>query len=446
MLKFACYLIVGWRFGTVMLSGEFGKLWISQALTDMGTAVTLVALPLSAIQLGASTFQVALLSSLASAGWLIMALPAGAIADRVSLQTLMLICLMFRVIVVLLFVIVAEVGQATVLLMLLTGFALSVIVVFFDVAAQSIVPGLLPPSALVSGNSALFTTNSIAAVAGPSVAAIVILAVGSANRAVAVDCVIATIAACVVSRLSRRANPVKKDREGSFLMEIRRGFGAVLDDRAMRRIVVCGASSNFFTGMVMAIITVFLVRDLTVNPGTTAFVIGVGAAGGILGGIVVGPLAGRFGAARIMWAGKIGFGVIALLIPAANGNASAAMVAIGLFCLSAAFVTYNVLQVSYRQLAFPSGLMGRVNATVRWIQRGTIPLGALCVAILSQWISLRAITLIGVVGAAASVAWIFGEPLRVINQSALQTARHSKSSTGTRGQTNAGSQTCSGGK
>jgi hypothetical protein len=77
-------------------------------------------------------------------------------------------------------------------------------------------------------------------------------------------------------------------------------------------------------------------------------------------------------------------------------------------------VVYNIAQLSYRQMICPPHLLGRMNAAMRWIVWGTLPLGGLIGGALGSVIGVRLAILVGVVGSWAAAAWVFFSPLRTM--------------------------------
>ena len=82
------------------------------------------------------------------------------------------------------------------------------------------------------------------------------------------------------------------------------------------------------------------------------------------------------------------------------------------FMIGMGTVTYNVNQVSLRQAITPNRLLGRMNASMRFLVWGTIPLGALIGGALGDAIGLRPTILIGTLGGLTSFLWIFFSPVR----------------------------------
>jgi predicted MFS family arabinose efflux permease len=85
---------------------------------------------------------------------------------------------------------------------------------------------------------------------------------------------------------------------------------------------------------------------------------------------------------------------------------------LGYFGMYFSAVVYNIAQISYRQAICPPTLLGRMNASVRWIAWGTIPLGALAGGSLATWIGVRATLWIAGAGVWAAGLLVFFSPLR----------------------------------
>ncbi len=148
---------------------DFMMLWAGQSISELGSSVTLVALPLCAVVLlHASTFQVGLLSALSTLPFLLIALPAGMVVDRVARRRLMISCDAFRMLVIGSVPVVGALGWLTLGQLFTVALLAGVATVFFDVAYQSYLPGLIGRDQLADGNGKLAATQSFAQVAGPS--------------------------------------------------------------------------------------------------------------------------------------------------------------------------------------------------------------------------------------------------------------------------------------
>src|SRR6266849_2300555 len=147
---------------------DFLLLWTGQSISELGSAVTVLALPLTAVVvLRASVFQVGLLSAATTVPFLLVALPAGLVVDRVAKRTLMIGCDAARMLIIGSVPITAGLGELTLFQLYAVAVATGVLTVFFDVAYQSYTPALIGTDQLTDGNGKLQATQSFAQVAGP---------------------------------------------------------------------------------------------------------------------------------------------------------------------------------------------------------------------------------------------------------------------------------------
>jgi hypothetical protein len=86
--------------------------------------------------------------------------------------------------------------------------------------------------------------------------------------------------------------------------------------------------------------------------------------------------------------------------------------AAGNFAMSYGAVTYNVAQVSFRQSVCPDRLLGRMNASIRFLVWGTIPLGGLLGGALGELLGVWPTLLVSVVGTMLAPLWVLASPLR----------------------------------
>ena len=399
--------------GTLWRHRNFLLLWTGQSVSEMGSAITQLALPLTAVVvLRASTFQVGLLTAAATAAFALIALPAGALVDRWVKRPLMIWCDAARML------IIGSVPLAAALHVLTLGQLYAVAVtagvctVFFDIAYQSYLPVVVAREQLVDGNGKLGATQSFAQVAGPGLGGGLVGLVGAAS-AMAVDAI--SYAVSVASLLAIRVREEAPRSEGGragLRAEIGEGLSFVLRHPILRKITACTGTANLFGSMGMALEIVFLVRVLGVRPADTGLLIAVASLGGVAGGLLAGRLGRRIGSARIVWYSMLVFGFPQLLIPLAAPGWRVAAFAVGMACFSFSAVVYNVAQLSYRQAVTPPRLMGRMNAAVRWIVWGTMPIGAVIGGALGTAIGIRPTLWIGFAGSWAAGFWVYFSPLR----------------------------------
>lgn len=400
---------------------DFMMLWTGQAISEIGSAVTFVALPFAAVVvLHATTFEVGLLAAAGTACFLLVALPAGLVVDRVAKRRLMIACDAARMLILGSVVVAAAFGVLTIVQLFAVALLTGLATVFFDVAYQSYVPSLIERDHLHDGNGKLGATQAFSQVAGPGLGgALFGLFRAGAMAADAISYGIST-----VSLLLIRAREPRSDRAGArtkqkaglagLRKELFAGLAFVFRHPVLRKIAACTGTANLFGSMSGALEIVFLLRVLDVKPAETGLLFSLGSIGGILGGVLSGRLARWIGSARIIWFSMLVFGVIPILMPLTEPGWRLALFPIAFAGLSFTAVVYNIAQLSYRQLICPPELLGRMNAAIRWIVWGTLPLGGLLGGTLGSMIGVRATIWVGVVGSWSAALWVIFSPLRTM--------------------------------
>ena len=391
---------------------NFLLLWSGQTVSEMGSAVTQLALPLTAVVvLQATTFQVGLLAAAATLAFALIALPAGAIVDRHAKRQLMIWCDAARTLIIGSVPVAAALGVLTLGQLYAVAITSGVCTVFFDVSYQSYLPVLVATEDLVDGNGKLGATQSFAQVTGPGLGAALVGLVGAA-RAMAADSI--SYAVSVLSLLAIRVpeEPPQPGRPRRLRADIAEGLSFVLRHPILRKIVACTGTANLFGGMAAAIEIIFLVRLLHVWPADTGLLIAAASLGGVAGGVLSGVLGRLIGSARIIWFSLLVLGLPQLLVPLAEPGWRVALFPVGYAAFSFSSVVYNVAQVSYRQAICPPRLLGRMNAAVRWVVWGTLPLGALLGGAFGAWLGVRTTLWIAFAGSWAAGWWVFFSPLR----------------------------------
>jgi predicted MFS family arabinose efflux permease len=389
--------------------------WGGQTVSQTGAQVTILALPLTAIVLlKASVFEVGLLSAADTSAYLLVALPAGVLADRVSKRRLMLWCDLGLAIVIGSVPVAQAAGVMTLGQLYAVALISSVLSVVFLVSYTSYLPTLVEAGQLLDGNGKLSTSGSFAQLAGPSLGALLVGLFGAA-RAMAGDAMSYVFsAACLLligHREHRGAQAGNRERPGLGKQAIE-GLRFVMREPILRKAAAWSGTANFFVIMVETLGPVFLVRIAHVRPAYVGLLLALAAAGGVAGGLLSRTLASRIGSARIGWLSMTVCTLPGLLIPLAGPGWRVLLFAAGWISWTFGATLCNVSLVSYQQRICPPVLLGRVSAASRWITWGTLPLGGITGGALGSAFGVRATLWIAVIGACTSALWLFFSPLR----------------------------------
>ncbi len=361
---------------------DFRRLWVGDALGQLGAQVTYLALPVYAVtHLHATEWQMGLLGAAETAAFLVIGLPAGAWVDRMRKRRTLVVADLVRAAALAVVVVAALTGHGSMPLLYACGLVISAATVFFDVAHQSYVPGLVGLDHVVEGNSKLQATASVAQVTAPALGG-ALLRVVSAPLLVLGTVVTYLLSAAAVWRIRQVEELPRPEDRRPLRTEIAEGLRWVVRQSLLRRIVACTALSNFAGGVVNAVLVIYVLRRLGLGEETLGLVLSAGAVGGLVGAVLSERLARWVGPARLIPLSALLAVPAAALTPLATPLATEGvppavpLVAAGAL-LSLAVVVYNVAQVSFRQRLCPPALLGRMNASVRFIVWGTLPLGSL---------------------------------------------------------------------
>jgi MFS family permease len=391
---------------------DFRRLWIGETVSQFGTFISQLALPLVAILVvHASTFQVGLLATFEMLAFLVIGLPAGAWVDRMRFRWVLIVNDVIRAaalgsIPLAQLLGVLSIGQLYVVA-LLTG----VSTVFFDVAYQSYLPALVDREALVEGNSKLQASESVSQIAGPGVGGLLIQ-VFTAPYAVLIDALSFLWSAWWVAAI--RARPAKPPRKPDRHLgrEILEGLRFVLGNRLLRAIAGCTGSANLFSNVAFPMYYILLARQLHLSAGVIGLFTSIAAVGGLLGSLLASRIATRVGQGPAIWMSVAVSIPPAFVVPFVHRDWTLGLLALAQLISWSAVVVYNITQVSFRQGLCPPQLLGRMNATMRFLVWGTIPLGAFLGGVLGSTIGVRQTLFVAAVGGILPFLPVFFSPLR----------------------------------
>jgi len=402
---------------------DFLKLWAGESVSVFGSQVTVLAVPTVAILiLHAGPFQVGILSALEFLAFPTLGLVAGVYADRLRRRPIMIICDIGRALALgsipVAFLLNLLTLEQLYFVALLTG----IFTVFFDVSYQSYLPALVDRPNLIEGNTKLEITRSTAQVAGPAVAGFLIQLIGGA-KAVAVDAVsffLSALALASITKPEPEPRPSTASGASGFIPEMREGIDVVFRNPILWRIAACTATTNLGSNMVFgAVFLVFAYRQLHLSAGVVGVVFALSSVGALAGAFLAGWVARRLGIGPTLGVMVIVGGLALLATPLAVVGVPAVILATTGFIEGLTIPIYNINQVSLRQAITPDRVQGRMNATMRTIVWGTIPLGAFIGGILGTSIGLVQTIVLGGILSTLAASWIvLGPVIRLREQPA----------------------------
>ena len=408
-----------WPTGGLWRHADFLKLWSAESVSQVGSQITGLALPLVAvIVLDVSPFEVSALVVIEFLPFILFAIPAGVWVDRLRRKPILVIADLGRA-VLLGSIPIAYAFDALYLGQLyVVGFLVGICTVFFDVSYQSYLPSLVAREQLVEGNSKLEVSRAGAQIGGPGAAGGLVSAIG-APAAIVLDALSFVVSAVFLFTIRKpEVLPVREEGapKPSMLAEAKEGLRYVLGNRYLRAISICTATSNFFWSLSGAILIVYAVRELHMSPALIGIVFSVANAGPLLAALTTNKVFARIGVGRTILVTSVMFSCAAFFFPLAPQDSPAPFFIAGGILGGYGAVAYNITQVSFRQAITPERLQGRMNSVMRFIVWGVIPIGTLLGGAIASTIDLRAAIWIGAIGNALAFLPVLLSPVRTLRE------------------------------
>ena len=393
---------------------DFRTLFTATALSQLGTNTAYVVVPLIAVSaLDASPGQVGALATLSTTAFLLIGLPAGTWVDRMRHRLVLIAAdlaraALFAWIPLAWWLGILTLGQLYVVV-LLNGCA----TVFFDVGSQSVLPQLVGRDSLVRANAAVVSLIAVGNVAGRGLgAALVQLLTAPASLVcTAASYLASAIRLTGIRRTSapQRSHAAQSKRLGAQIAE---GLRHVFGNGELRALALSAALTNFGAQIVNTMLPVLFVRDLGFPAGALGLFWAVGGAGLLLGARCARPIAARLGYGRTLGLAGPCLAPAALLVPLIGRGPWLWLAGAGWMVAMFKTGMDNVLGVSLRQRMTPDSLLGRMNATFRFVLTGALAIGAAVAGLIGEFATVHATLWVG--GAVIAVAFlpVFLSPVR----------------------------------
>jgi len=404
--------------GALWANRDFLWLWAAQTVSQFGSEITGLALPLVAIiVLDATTFEVAALAVVDWLPFFLFSLPAGVWIDRLQRRPILIAADWGRALALSSIPLAYLFDVLTLGQLYIVGLIVGTLTMFFDLSYQSYLPSVVERDELGEGNSKLEVSRSAAQVAGPGLAG-VLVTILTAPYAILLDAISFVASALSLSRIKRREQKPERppDERPGFRAEIGEGLRFTLRHPLQRPIIVFVAISNLFVNMLFAIYLVYAVRELDLSATTIGLIFSLGSVGSLVGALTANRVARALGIGRGLITVATTGGLGLLLIPLASGDLVIPFLVLANMLWGFFVLNYFVTAVSLIQAITPDHLLGRTNASRRFVVQSMIPLGALLGGTLGTFIGLRPTIAIGAVGASLAVIPLFFSPLRGVKR------------------------------
>jgi len=325
--------------------------------------------------------------------WLLFALVAGALVDRWDRRRVMWMTDVFRAGLVSMLALAVLTNHHTIWMIYAIGFALGVAETMFDNASQTILPSIVDEHQLQIANGRLMAAETTAnSFVGPPLGGFLVAAAVSvpfwldAASYLGAAALVAGITGSFRARslTGPGSDPAKSPT--TIRSEIAEGIQWLRGNRVLRTLALLLGLMNLWFMAGFSVLVLFAEDILGLNEVGFGLLATAMAAGSVIGGLVAGRLAKRFGSGPLLLIGAFGTALGQLAVaPLSN----AWVVALALAATGFAGVVWNVVTVSLRQSVIPDQLLGRVNSVYRFLGWGGMPIGALIGGLLASSNGLR---------------------------------------------------------
>ena len=373
------------------LPGDFRRLWTATLAANLADGIVAVTFALAAASLTSDPTLVAAVAVAGALPIVLLALHAGAIADRVDRRDLLRAVQVLRLVVISGLLVATVAGLLSLPLLILGAFVLASGQAFYDTTSQAILPMVAGSATLTRANSRLGAAEVLSdTFLGPPIGgALVTIGIAVAWAGGAIGYLVALVGLTTLTG-SFRVDRSDVDRQRPMRHDIAEGLTWLVNHPLQRTITVM-VGMGAFAGA--AVFSIFVLYAVSPGPmGLTEFQFGLlltaAGGGGLVGSAVVERIERRLGTARTLLVSQVLHGIPYVVIAL---TANVPLVVAAFFLSGFATMTWNVTNVSLRQRFIPAGLYGRVHAGHRLVNRGSALAGSIVGGVLGGAVGLTAV-------------------------------------------------------
>ncbi|MBA3378826.1 MAG: MFS transporter [Chloroflexia bacterium] len=400
---------------------DFLKLWVAVSGSLAGTQITGLAIPLiAAVSVGASPFQMGMLAAASQAAYLVVSVPAGLFLNRIRRRPVMIVTDLGCALLLLSIPIASVVGQVGFLQLCVVAAGVGLLGATGEIAHMAYLPSLVSRERLVSANSKIQVSHSVAESAGPGVGGLLVQVL-SAPLAILTDALSYLVSACLISRIEQEERAPGQPATGSLRQSVTEGFGVLTRHPLLRPIVWTSMASTLFGSGLMALYILYASRDLELSPVVIGLTFAIGGVCAVPGALLANRAGRRVGVGQaILWGWIIEAGAW-LLIPLAAGPTGWVVLVLAASRALEGFTgtIANIHQWTLRQAVTPDRLQGRVTASHRFLVYGSGAVGALLGGALGSVMDLRMAILLCAAGAVLARVTALFSPLGTLHDQPL---------------------------
>ncbi|MGJ4946919.1 MFS transporter [Bradyrhizobium sp. HKCCYLS20291] len=356
------------------LPASFQRLAWSNLAAQSAEQIALAAAPIVAVlALGVGEGETGLLQTALTAPFVLFAIPAGLLADRMPRRRLMAAAEAVRALALLAILIAFATGALTLSLLAALGFTAVCGTVVFSVAAPALVPSLVDPAQLAAANARIELARTIAFAGGPALGGMLVGWIGGAP-AFGCAAALSLVAVLCLAGIAEPARTVLPRRHP--LAEIKEGAAFVFSHALLRPVFATQFIFNTAHFLLLAVFVPYAVHRLGLSAGGVGTVLSMFGIGMVCGALLATRIMRRLPFGTVIGLGPVTGFAAALVMALTTLVPSPLLAALSFFLLGAGPILWVISTTTLRQSVTPAGLLGRVSA-INILSYGARPLGSL---------------------------------------------------------------------
>jgi MFS family permease len=399
------------------INNDFNKLWFGETVSMFGAQISMLAIPLLAVMLlEATPMEMGILTACGSFPFFLFSLFIGAIVDNHKRKPLLII---------------ANIGSFTFLTMIVSlywfslltmntlyilQFLLASMAVLFELTYLSYVPSLVDKDKLSTSNSKLEGSRAVAQMGGPGIGGILVEILSAPFALITHACsyVVSTISLLLIKK---EEQVVKSAQNKSVFGQIKEGLSVLVKNKVLLSITSTTALLNSLKSSFSAVYIIYVVEMLSINSSLLGIIVGIGSVGALIGASITTFLTKKVGIGKSILTGCLFYCLGIIIVPfiPATPYVSTVFLIIAQFFTALGGTIYFISQVTLRQTITPNNLLGRVNASNRFISRSFAPFGALLGGALASFLSVKMALLIIAVASLIPIVFMLASPIMRIH-------------------------------
>ncbi|WP_334326035.1 MFS transporter [Gilliamella apicola] len=392
------------------------KISYSNLCAQFSEQIIIAVLPIIAVlSMNASAAETAFIQMINTLPFLLLSIPMGVIADRVSRKKLMIIIEIVRATAIFILFYLTFSGSLSINKIALFGFFIAMGTVIYSVASPALVASFVIKEQLINANRSIEIAKSVAFTAGPALGGI-LASYLSGGLAFILAFLLSIVSAVFLICLPKEPLIEKSGR--NVIQELCDGLIFLIKNKYLMPITITAFVFNLSQYLLLSIFAYYVINNLSF----TSFE--VGASLSLIGlGMLIGSFLYKIISKKINFGLQLSLGPISafmasILIFLTLIYSAKILVFVAFFFFGFGPIIWTISTVSLRQLVTPSNMIAKVSSVIMTVTFGARPLGAAIGVYISANFGVKSCILAVLIGFLIQLIIIlFSKPAKLKNLS-----------------------------